>query len=58
MRNHRLTLVWKTSKGVIGKNKRIFQIVDFAVPADNRIKLKEYEKNNKYLKLARELKNI
>ena len=32
--------------------------VDFAVPADNRIKLKESEKKDKYLDLARELKNL
>ena len=30
--------------------------MDFAVPADHRIKLKECEKKNKYLDLARELK--
>ena len=30
--------------------------MDFAVPADHRIKLKECEKRNKYLNLARELK--
>ncbi len=29
--------------------------MDFAVPADHRIKLKECEKKNKYLDLAREL---
>ena len=34
------------------KRKRIFKIVDFAVPADNRIKLKVCEKNDKYLDLA------
>ena len=28
-------------------------IVDFAVPADDRIKLKENEKRDKYLDLAR-----
>ena len=38
--------------------KRICKIVDFAVPADNRIKLKEYEKKDKYLDLARELKKL
>ena len=32
------------------------KIVDFTVPADHRIKLKECEKKNKYLDLARELK--
>ena len=37
--------------------KRICRIVDFAVPADHRIKLKEYDKKDKYLDLARELKN-
>ena len=32
--------------------KRIYKIVDFAVPVDFRIKLKECEKSDKYLKLA------
>ena len=36
--------------------KRIGKIVDFAVPPDHRIKLKESEKKDKYLDLARELK--
>ena len=40
------------------KNKRICKIVDFAVPADHRIKLKECEKKDKCLDLARELKNL
>ena len=35
---------------------RICKIVDFAVPADNRINLKENEKKEKYLNLAREIK--
>ena len=35
---------------------RAFKIVDFAIPADHRIKLKENEKKDKYLDLARELK--
>ena len=34
------------------------KIVNFAVPADNRIKLKECEKRDKYLDLARELKKL
>ena len=38
------------------KKKRICKIVDFAVQADHRIKLKECEKRDKYLDLARELK--
>ena len=32
--------------------------MDFAVPADHRIKLKECEKKDKYLDLVRELKNL
>ena len=37
---------------------RIFKIVDFAVPADHRINLKECEKKDKCLDLARELKKL
>ena len=40
------------------KKKRICKIVDFAVPVDYRIKLKECEKKDKYLDLARELKKL
>ena len=32
-------------------------MVDFAVPADQRVKFKEREKKDKYLDLIRELKN-
>ena len=32
--------------------------MDFAVPADHRVKLKESEKKDKYLDLARELKKL
>ena len=38
------------------KRKRTCKIVDFSVPADHRVKLKEGEKKDKYLDLARELK--
>ena len=38
------------------QKKRTCKIVDFAVPADHRIKLKESEKKDKYLDLAREWK--
>ena len=38
------------------KKKRTCKIVDFAGLADHRIKLKECEKKDKYLDLARELK--
>ena len=40
------------------KKKKICKIVDFAVPADHRIKRKECEKRDKYLDLARELKKL
>ena len=42
---------------IINKKKRFCKIVDFTVPADHRIKLKEREKKDKYLDLAKELKN-
>ena len=42
---------------IINKKKRTCQIVDFAVPADGRVILKESEKKDKYLDLAWELKN-
>ena len=38
------------------KEKRTCRIVDFAVPADHRVKLKENEKSDKYLDIAREQK--
>ena len=40
------------------KKKENCKIVDFAVPADYRIKLIECEKKDKYLDLARELKKL
>ena len=43
---------------IINKKKRTCKIVDLAVPADHRIKLKEYEKKDKYFDLARELKKL
>ena len=38
------------------KKKRTCKTVDFVVPADHRIKLKESEKRGKYLYLARDQK--
>ena len=43
---------------IINKKKRTCKFVDFAVPADHRIKLKVREKKDKYLDLARELKEL
>ena len=41
---------------IINKRNRICKIIDFTVPADYRINLKESEKKDKYLDLAKELK--
>ena len=43
---------------IINKNKRTCNIVDFAFPSDHRIKLEEYEKEDKHLDLAWELKKL
>ena len=45
---------------IINKKRKMkfCKIVDFAVPADHRMKLKECEKRDKYLDLARELKKL
>ena len=40
------------------QKKRTCRIVDFALPADHIVKLKESEKKYKYLDLARELKKL
>ena len=40
------------------KKEKTCKIVDFAVPADHRIKLKECEKKDKNLDLAMELKKL
>ena len=43
---------------IINKKKRTCRIVDFAVPADHREKLKESKKKDKYLGLTWELKKL
>ena len=43
---------------IINKKKRTYRNVDFAVPDDHSVKLKESEKQDKYLDLARELKKL
>ena len=40
------------------KKKRTCKIVNFAVPVEHRVKLKENEKKDKYLDLARKLKKL
>ena len=41
---------------IVNKKKRVCRLVDFALPADHRVKLKKTEKRDKYQDLARELK--
>ena len=43
---------------IINKKERTCRIVDFAIPADHRVKLKECEKRDKYLDFARWLKKL
>ena len=43
---------------IVNKTKRTRWILDFAVPADHRVQLKESENRDKYLELARELKQL
>ena len=40
------------------KKKSIWKIVDFPIPVDYRIKLKECEKKDRYLDLAKVLKKL
>ena len=42
----------------VNKKKRTYGVVNFVVPADHRVKLKESEKRGKNLDLARELKKL
>ena len=53
-----LTSARRTDLIIISKKRKINKIVDIAVPADHRIKLKECEKRDKYLDLAIELKKL
>ena len=43
---------------IINKRMRTCKIVDFSVPAEYKMNLKESEKKDKYLDLARELKKL
>ena len=43
---------------MINKKKKTCRIVDFAILADQRMKIKENKKKDKYLDLARELKRL
>ena len=43
---------------IVNQKRETYRIIDFAIPADLREKLKESEKRDKYLDLAKELKKI
>ena len=43
---------------IFNKKERTRGFVNFAVPVDHRLKLKEYEKRNMYLDLARDFKKL
>ena len=43
---------------IINKKKSLYKIFAFAVPADHRIKLKEYEKKDKNLDLTKKLTKL
>ena len=46
------------TKRIIHKKKRTYRIVDFAVPRDHIVKIKENKRSDMYLDLARELKKL
>ena len=56
--NNNNNLGQKTKLNINQQKKRICKIVDLVVPADNRIKLKESEKKDKYFDLVRGLKKL
>ena len=43
---------------IFGELSQVFSLVNFAVPADHRVKIKENKIMDKYLDLARELKEV
>ena len=57
IQTNRLILARRPELIIINKKERTCRIVDFAVQADHGVKFKESEKKDKYLDLARELKN-
>ena len=58
MLSHTLISARQPDLVIINKKKSTYQIVDFAVPADHRIKLKESEKKDKYFDFTFELKRL
>ena len=58
MQTNHLISARRPDRIIINNKKRVCNIVGFAVPVDHRIKLKQCEKKDKYLDLARELKKL
>ena len=52
--DHLISARWQ-HLAIANRKKRTCQIVDFAIPADHRVKLEESEENDEYLNLNREL---
>ena len=53
--DRRPDLVWINKRR---KRKRPFRIIDFTVPGDRTVKIKENEKRDKFLDLALELRRL
>ena len=51
-------IITEKKKGKKKEKRELCRIVDFAVPPNHRLKLKESERKNKYLDLAKELKKL
>ena len=56
IQTNRLIPTRRTDLAIVNEKKRTWQIADLGIPADHIVTLKESEKRNKYLDLARELK--
>ena len=58
MQTDHVILARRPDLEIIREKMTTYRIVDFAVPTEHRVKIKENEKRNKYLDLARELKKL
>ena len=56
--DHPISATWPDQVIVNNKKERTCPIVDFVFPADHWVRLKENEKKDKYLDLARKLKKL
>ena len=58
IRTDHLILIKRPDLMIVHTKKRTCRIVDFAVPDDHRVKLKESKKRDKYHDFAKELNKI